>query len=137
MATNPILSKNMTLSFGGKVIARASDFSLEINKETIDITTLSSAGWKEKLVDLKEWNISANGLVTRGADGTNAVYDELLAEILTSDDTVELILTDTDGSGTITLTGSAFLTGLSTSVTTGDKVSYSAKFEGTGALVSS
>ncbi len=48
-----------------------------------------------------------------------------------------IVITDTDGSGTITLTGNAFLTGLSTGISVGDKVTYSGKLEGTGALVSS
>ncbi len=137
MSTTPILSKAMTISFAGKVVARASDFSLEINKETVDITTLDSAGWKEKLVDLKEWNISFNGLVTRGADASFSVFDELLTSILGSDDAVEIIVTDSHASGTITLTGNAFLTSLPIAVTVGDKVTYSGKLDGTGALVSS
>lgn len=137
MAIIPILGKSMTLSYNAKVIARCTDFSLEINKEAVDITTLMSAGWKEKLVDLKEWSISFNALVTRGADATYTVFDELLAGILTNDTAVTVVIDDTDGSGTITLTGSAFLTSLSTSIAVGDKVTYSGTLEGTGALVES
>lgn len=134
MATDAILGKAMTLTYDSKVIARCTDFTLEVNKEPIDITTLQSAGWKEKKVDLKDWSISFNALVTRGADGTYSVYDELLADILGTDTVIAVSIDDTDGSGTIAVGGDVFLTSLSTSVTVGDKVTYSGTLEGTGAL---
>lgn len=137
MATTPILGKSMTLSYGGKVIARTSDFSLEINKEIVDITTLMSAGWKEKLVDMKDWKVSFNALVTRGADATYTVYDALLSDLLTNDSAVAIAIDDTGVGGTISLAGSAFLVSLSTGVTVGDKVTYSGSLEGTGALTAS
>lgn len=134
MATDAILGKEMTLSYASKIIARCTDFTLEVSKEPIDITTLQSAGWKEKKVDLKDWTVSFNALVTRGADGTYTVYDELLDDLLTNDDPVTVVVADTDGSATISLSGSAFLVSLSTSITVGDKVTYSGSLEGTGAL---
>ena len=134
MATDPILSKAMTLSFNSKVIARCTDFTLEINKEVIDITALDAAGWKKKLVDLKDWKVSFNGLITRGSDTTYGVYDDLLSNILTSDSTVPVAVTDTDASGTITLSGNAFLTALNLAAKVGDKASYSGTLEGDGEL---
>lgn len=134
MAITPILSKAMTLSIGGKVIARCTDFTLEINKEVIEITSLSSQGWKEKLVDLKEWKVSFNALVTRGADATYSVYDEMLSNIVSSDDALTVAMADTGVGGTIGLSGSAFLTALSTGVQVGDKMTYNGSLEGTGAL---
>jgi predicted secreted protein len=137
MATAPVLSKEMTLKYGTKIIAKTTDFSLEINKETIDVTTLSSTGWKEKLLDLKSWSISFNSLLTRGADATFAVFDALLADILTNDTAITVNIDDIGAGQTLNLSGSAFLTALSTSVAVGDKVTYSGTLEGTGALVSS
>jgi len=134
MATETILSKEMTLSYDSKVIALCTDFTLEINKEEIDITSLNSDGWKEKKVDLKEWSVSFNGLVTRGTDATYSVYDDLLADILDTDTAITVAMADTDGSATISLSGSAFLTSLQTGVKVGDKVTFSGKLSGTGAL---
>lgn len=65
MAIVPILSKEFTIIYGGEVIAYATDFSLEINKEIIDITKLGDS-WKNKLVDTKEFKVSFNNMVTRG-----------------------------------------------------------------------
>lgn len=134
MATDAILGKEMTLTYDSKIIARCTDFTLEVSKEPIDITTLQSDGWKEKKVDLKDWSISFNALVTRGADATYSVYDELLNDLLTNDTAITCIVADTGTGHTISLTGSAFLTSLSTSVTVGDKVTYSGTLEGTGSL---
>lgn len=135
MATVPVLSKSMSIKWGGKIIARTTDFSFEVNKEIIEITTLQSAGWKEKLADLKDWKVSFNALVTRGADATFQVYDAILADFLSSDNPVTIVMADSGAGFTLTLTGTAILTALSTSVSVGDKVTYSGTFEGTGGLV--
>jgi hypothetical protein len=65
MAIVPILSKEFAIIYGGEVIGYATDFSLEINKETVDITKLGDS-WKNKLVDTREFSVSFNGMVTRG-----------------------------------------------------------------------
>lgn len=65
MAIVPILSKEFTIIYGGEVIAYCTDFSLEINKEIIDITKLGDS-WKNKMVDTKEFKVSFNNMVTRG-----------------------------------------------------------------------
>jgi len=75
MATTPKLSTELLIQFFGTTIAKATDFTLAVNKEVIDVSTLDSAGWKEKLVDNKDWNISFSGLVTRGAKDGLSDYD--------------------------------------------------------------
>lgn len=65
MGTTPILSKEFAIIYGGEVIAYATDFTLERNKEIIEILRLGD-DWKHKLVDLKDFKVSFNGLVTRG-----------------------------------------------------------------------
>lgn len=134
MAQDPILSKAMTLSYAGKVIARCTDFSLEVNKEVIDITTLQSAEWKEILVDMKSWSVSFNALATRGADATFTVYDELLSDVITNDTLVAVAIDDTGPSATIAVAGNGFLTAIPMNVAVGDKVTYSGTIEGSGAL---
>ena len=80
MATDVILGKAMTLTYDSKVIARCTDFTLEVNKEPIDITTVQSAGWTEKKVDLKEWSISFNALVTRGGHEQDALAVDVVGD---------------------------------------------------------
>lgn len=65
MALTVSLSREFAIIYGGEVIAYATDFSLEVNKEIVDITKLGDL-WKNKVVDKKEFKVSFNGMVTRG-----------------------------------------------------------------------
>jgi len=130
---NEHLSKTVTITYAGEPIARLTGWSLEVNKETVDITNLDSDGWKEFLVDLKEWSISFDGIVVRqSAADSEKDYEELLNELLTNDSAVAITLVDTDASTTIS--GSGFLTGIPLSGSVGDKQTHSGTLQGTGAL---
>lgn len=65
MATSVKLSKEFLIYYNGQAIARATDFDFEVNKQTVDITTLDSDGWRELMVDTKEWRVNFNALITR------------------------------------------------------------------------
>ena len=135
MALTARLTKSISISSGGDVIGFATDFEISINKEVIDVTTLSASGWKEKLVDLKDWKVSVSGLVTYGTPGANEIGSEdLLASILDSDVAVTLLITS-GVAGDSQKTGSAFLTAYNESGSVGDKITFSAEFEGTGELL--
>lgn len=134
MALSAVLSKEMIVYIGTDVIAFATDFDFEVNKETIDITTLSAAGWKAFLVDLKEWKISTSGLLTRGTEGANETgSEELIASLIGSDATLTVAV-KTGVPGDQYITGSAFLTSFKKSGSVGDKITFSAEFQGTGAF---
>jgi predicted secreted protein len=133
MATTVKLGKEFVIMYNSKPITRCTDFDFEVNKQTVDITTLDSNGWRELMVDMKEWRINFNGLVTRGADtATNYDYDTLLDEILDSDDAVEVAVKGTTGDSYEK--GNGFITSLKMSGSVGDKVTYSGTLEGTGEL---
>jgi hypothetical protein len=74
MAIDPILSKEFALIYGGMVIAYCTDFSLEINKQIVDVTKLGDE-WKNKLVDVKEWKVAFNGMITRGDNSIPYIWD--------------------------------------------------------------
>lgn len=138
MATTPILTKELVLQIGTDTVARATDYSLTINKETVDITTLDSPGWKEKLADLKEYSISFGALVTRGTVGASETdYDELLTSLIGTDTALAWTLIDGEAGAVVSLAGNAFLNSLDLSGSVGDKVTYTGGMEGTGAIVSS
>jgi len=86
MATSVKLSSELLIQFYGTTIAKATDYSLSINKETIDVTTLDDAGWKAKKADLKEWAVSFSGLVTRGAK--DGLSDWLIGSTYAANDIV-------------------------------------------------
>ena len=126
---NELLSKTASITYGGVAIAKLTGWSLEINKETVDITNLDSAGWKEFLVDLKDWSISFDGIVTRTGTGD---YEELLADMIATDTAVAITIADTAASTTIS--GNGFITSLPITGAVGDKQTFSGSIQGTGAL---
>jgi len=135
MATSVVLTKELILKIGTDTVARCTDYSLSINKETIDITSLDSAGWKEKLVDLKEYAISFSAMVTRGVvSGSETDFDELLTSFIGTDTALGWTLIDGETGFVVSLNGNAFLVSLEPGGSVGDKVTYSGSLEGTGAL---
>ena len=126
---NELLSKTASITYGGVTIAKLTGWSLEINKETVDITNLDSNGWKEFLVDLKDWSISFDGIVTRTGTGD---YEELLQDMISNDTAVAVTIADTAASTTIS--GSGFITSMPLTGAVGDKQTYSGSIQGTGAL---
>ena len=127
---NELLSKTMSITYGGVAVARLTGWSLEVNKETVDITNFDSAGaWREFLVDLKDWSVSFDGIVTRTGTGD---YEELLADMIATDTAVTVVLDDSAASTDIS--GSAYFTGLPLTGSLGDKQTFSGTLQGTGAL---
>lgn len=80
MPTDPLLSKEFAIIFGGEVIAWATDFQYEVNKVVVDITKLGD-DWKAILVDTKDWTITFNGMVTRGATVVALLWNPLTAYV--------------------------------------------------------
>lgn len=76
MGTDVKLSSEFTIIYGGEVIAYCTDFTLEKNKEIIDITKLGDT-WKNKKVDMKDFSVSFNGMVTRGDTVTALLWNPL------------------------------------------------------------
>lgn len=117
-----------------ETLAFATDFDFEVNKETIDITTLASAGWKSFLVDLKEWKVSFSGLVTRGVPGAGEIsYDELMTSLIGSDTDFTVIIKTTTTADQYHI-GQAKLMSMKASGSVGDKLTYSGEMQGTSVL---
>jgi len=125
-----LLSKTVSITYGGVAIAKLTGWSLEVNKETVDITNLDSAGWKEFLVDLKDWSISFDGIVTRTGTGD---YEELLQDMIATDTAVAIIISDS-AAATNDISGSGYITSLPLTGAVGDKQTFSGSIQGTGAL---
>lgn len=112
----------------------ATDFDFEVNKETIDVTTLDSNGWKQFLVDLKEWKVSSSGLVTRGVPASGQIsYDDMMLSIVGTD-TPFIVTIKTETSGDQYFIGHALLTSMKQSGSVGDKITYSCELQGTGVI---
>lgn len=134
MALSAKLSGEMLIYIGTDAIGFAKDFDFEYNKETIDVTTLDSNGWKDFLIGLKEWKVSTSGLTTRGTAAASQLGSEdILDDMVDSDAAVTISIKSTE-SGDQYFTGSAFITSFKESGSVGDAITYSIELQGTGAL---
>ena len=152
---NELLSKHLIIKIwdntanAWETVARTTGYSFEINKETVDVTSFDSAGWKEFLVDLKEATLSGDSIVLRTADSGKINYEELLVSLIGSDallaiQVVNPAVSSLSGAETDTpaeaqayshelITG--FLTGLSSTGSLGDKQTFSWTMQPTGAVI--
>lgn len=139
------LAKEFVIKVHGMVIARCTDFSFSINRETIDITSFDTKGWVEKMSDNKDWSISFSSMVTRDvasgdpgfahglSDVGSGTYENLLDLMLsgTADHPVTICLS----TGTASfIEGPGILQSLDVDGSVGDKATYSGSIEGAGAI---
>jgi predicted secreted protein len=126
------LSKEFVILYAGQVIARCVDFTFEVNKGVIDLTSLDSDSWREILADMKEWRITFNALVARPGTASNS-YDAMLDDLKNSDEPVTIAIgARVDGSAIEQ--GEGILTQLSFAARVGERASYSGTLEGHGEL---
>lgn len=144
---NESLSKELILKIWDSTagtyntVARITGYSFEVNKETVDITSFDSNGWKQFLVDLLNWNISADGVVMRTAESGKESYEDMMVSILGTDTVLimqminPLAYTDsTDGEIYSHEIGNVFLTAMTDTGSVGDKQTYSMSLTGSGTL---
>jgi len=120
---------NLGVYIGGTLIAAATDCSLSLNMETIDITTKDSAGYRELLGGLRSGSISVSGLIDY-QDGANQdvtdLYDAWEGR------TALTLKFSSEITGDESYTATGFLTSLEQSGGTEDTATYSATFELSG-----
>ncbi|WP_192820171.1 phage tail tube protein [Rufibacter sp. LB8] len=134
MPLNEIQSKELAIEYNGKIIARATSFSLEISREEIDVTTLDSGGWSKKIGGMKNWSASTDALVLRGTEAGKTEFHELFTSMVGSDNPVSLILSS-DVTGDKCYRGNALITSLSQSGSLGEVMTYSVSFSGSDELI--
>ena len=118
---------------GTTLIAAATDVSLTLNAETIDITTKDSAAFRELLPGVRSGSISVSGLIDY-VDASNKDFIDLYAAWETRAVLSLKFSKATLGTGEASFAASAFITSLEQSGGTEDTASYSATFELTGAI---
>ena len=118
---------------GGTLIAAATDCSLSLNMETIDITTKDSAGFRELLGGVKSGSMSVSGLI----DYNDASNDDVSDLFTALDNRTALTLKFAKANPVVgedfNYSASGFITSLEQSGGTEDTATYSASFELSGA----
>ncbi|MFE0442744.1 phage major tail protein, TP901-1 family [Aerococcus sp. NPDC058936] len=118
-------------STGSKLIAVAGQQGLTINrdKDTIEVTSKDSQGWKQNIVGFKEWSIDNDGVYVRDHDS-----HKLMKEAFDGDDPV-LIKVTNQKAKTDLFGGLALVTSYPIEAPYDDAVTYTVTLTGTGALV--
>lgn len=107
-------------------VAGQRSVSLERNMETMETTTKDSNGYKEFVSGLKDWTISADGVIVQSDAGFTALEDAYL-----SGEPVEVQIS----TGTTNVyKGLAIITSFPIEAPYDDLATYSLSFQGTGAL---
>ena len=123
---------NLGVYIDGTIIAAATDCSLSLNMETIDITTKDSAGYRELLAGMRSGSISVSGLIDYQSADKDTVDLYTAWENRTSL-TLKFSKAN-ETTGELSFAASGFLTSLELSGSTEDTATYSASFQLTGVI---
>ena len=117
-------------------IAFCTNASLSLSMDTRDISNKSSAGWRELLEAQMSWTVSCEGLVAFKDSSGTAVksYDDLVTDLVARTQFSIVVTPASTSSGDYYWSGSCYITSIEQSDPLEDNVTWSATFEGTGAL---
>ena len=134
--STPLFSKQMSIVIDGSTLLCATDFSLAVNKDTIEIACLGASGAKQSVPDLYGWTMSFSGMVMKTSTKTAGTIgiEELMYKLISSDlDVSTYILPDVSTNSY--WVGNAYLTSVSLDGGVGAAVTYSGEMTGNGPLV--
>jgi len=136
MAT-PLFSKQMLVQFDASTQGCATDFSLSVSKDVIEIACLNATGGaKQSVPDLYGWSVSFSGLVmtTLTIDaGKNSFYDLMNNMLVDTDASIGIYLVP-DVSGNVYYGGVGYITSMTMDGGVGSAMTFSGEVTGTGAL---
>jgi TP901-1 family phage major tail protein len=132
-STGVINGTDLGVYLGGSpaLIAAATSCTINLNRDMRDTSNKDSAGWKKVLPAQKSWTVSVEGLFIPA--GTNNYYTLYTALIAGTALTVTWKV-GTNTTGDIAYSGTAYLTSLSKSAPNEGNVTFSANFQGDGAI---
>ena len=140
-----IRGNELMLFFGGKSIAYATNHTLEITGETSDTSNKDEGGgdWASQEVNLLSWSASTENLYSVDGQGDN--YEDLF-DIMVAKTPVTAVFAKKSETGTSVptggwtptantgYTGQVVITSLTLNAPNGDYATFTAQFQGVGAL---
>lgn len=138
---------DLMLFIGGKSIAFATSHKLSINVETVETTSKDSGGkWVSKAARKISWNCSTENLYSN--DGEGVTFDQLFDMLVAREEVEAVFCLEKDyankadavpENGWIpstagTYSGKVIITALEANAPNGDNATFTASFEGVGAL---
>ena len=131
MANYQILGHELTLIVDGSLVAYTTDFSLEVNKEPVDVTSFLSGAWKESKVYSKDWKIDFGSMVGNYDASGYKDFDVYMDKLITSDASI-IVAIRKDASNWVS--GGGYLLSLKASGSRGPVVAYQGSILGSGVL---
>lgn len=138
---------DLMLFIDGKSIAFATSHKLSINVETVETTSKDSGGkWVSKAARKISWNCNTENLYSNDGEGVN--FDQLFDKLVARQEITAVFCLEKDyaskadnvpeggwlPSTTGTYTGKVIITALEANAPNGDNATFTATFEGVGAL---
>lgn len=106
------------------------EVELTIERETTDVTSHDTVGWREQIYSLAQWSMTAEALYVDGDAGQDALFAAILGETILD---VEF-RPEGDGTGLPNYTGSARITNWSVSGPNDDVAASSLELMGSGPI---
>ena len=113
-------------------IANLTSTDFELTKDTIDATNKDGSNYKEFLVGLSNWTMSAEGIFEEDGSTTNFSPKDLLDDMIAGD-AITVVMTS-NVTGDLKLTGSAVMTSFAWNAPVNDVATFSCSLQGSGAL---
>ena len=113
-------------------IANLTSTDFELTKDTIDATNKDGSDYKEFLVGLNSWTLSAEGIFEEDDSTTNLSPKEVLDDMIAGE-AITVVMTS-KVSGDLQLTGQAVMTSFSWNAPVNDVATFSCSLQGSGEL---
>lgn len=138
---------DLMLFIGGKSIAFATSHKLSINVETVETSSKDTGGkWVSKAARKISWNCSTENLYSNDGEGVN--FDQLFDMLVARNEVQAVFCLEKDyaakadevpeggwiPSTDIVYSGKVIITALEANAPNGDNATFTATFEGVGAL---
>lgn len=133
--STPLFSKLMQIQIDSSTIGCATDFSLKMSKDLIEVACLDASGAKSSVPDMYSWSVSGSGLVMRtiGFDSGKYGMFHIADNLLNSDASVAIAIVP-DVSGNQYYSGVGYFSSLGMEGGVGAPVTYSFEITGSGPL---
>lgn len=131
--STPLFSKQLNITIDGSILACATDYSLSITKDMIEVACMnSSTRSKLNVPDLYSYTISGSGMVFRTSDvGSNYGFSSIVDSVINGDASIGWSIVP-DVSAQDYLSGVGYFSSASQEGGVGSAVTYSYEITGTG-----
>ena len=147
MANGQLNGTDLGVYIGGTLVAYSTSATLNVNHSPRSTSNKEDGGWETAMEGYRNWDVSCDALYAWLDPAGSAISNETLSELFQKYIGKDSTGTDNRASFTITFgvtgstagdtkyTGTAWLTSLSLTAPLEDTSTYSASFQGSGALL--